>query len=368
MKKHQEGYVLVYVMVALVLLSLLGAVSCSIAVDNLKVQRSSIERMQDEYAAEALVEQTRATLNGYTYSGGNDGTKFDTPTAAQSDATTKFKAYLNTIADDLKSAEGEDPPLKVDWDDAEITWGEVSDNKYTTTVELELTAGQPNSTVAVETTVELTLTLTLTAHYGETLDNGDGTFTTPFIGYTYTVTVGEPKYTSFAHTAADANDETPANAEAAAETNAQTPAAISYDEAGTSIKKICENVAGEYGDSRSLSYSEYDAKTEAFAAFEGKISDAASKKLVTVVWPTDWKNDAAWNKTDPSGYKMTTLLLELTDVRKNIKATAEIKLTRRLIEHDGINEVSESSVTGGTIYHACTITASAPTIKSVTTS
>lgn len=366
MKKHQEGYVLVYVMVALVLLSLLGAVSCSIAVDNLKAQRSSIDRMQDEYAAEALVEQTRATLNGYTYSG-DDSTYYTTLNTAQSDATAKFKAYLDDVAESL-SAEGEDPPLKVDWDDAEITWSEVVNNKYTATVELELTAGQPNSTVAVETTVELTLTLTLTAHYGETLDNGDGTFTTPFYGYTYTVTVGEPKYTSFAHTAADATAETPANAEAAAETNAQTPATISYDKAGTSIKKICENVADVYGDIRSLSYSEDDAKEEAFTAFETAIENAAHPKRVAVVWPTDWKNDAAWNKTDPSGYKMTTLLLELTDVRKNIKATAEIKLTRRLIEHDGINEVSESSGTGGKIYHACTITASKPEIKSVTTS
>lgn len=363
MKKHQEGYVLVYVMVALVLLSLLGAVSCSIAVDNLKAQRSSIDRMQDEYAAEALVEQTRATLNGYTYSG-DDSTYYTTLNTAQSDATAKFKAYLDDVAESL-SAEGEDPPLKVDWDDAEITWSEVVNNKYTATVELELTAGQPNSTVAVETTVELTLTLELEPRYGDPPRDSEGNITgsEPFYGYTYTVTVSEPKYTSFAHTTVDANDETPANAEAAAETTAETPAASAYAAAGEEIKAFYDTIE----EGVKCGVDGKDTKTLARNMAYEELQNELNSQSVTVVWP----NKVNWEKVsdEPNEIKTATLTLKL--ISSNTTATVEIALTRVLIKNTTDHttyEGSSSFGTGNDTSYACTITASKPEIKSVTTS
>ena len=62
MRKNEDGYVLLYVLVVLVLLSLTAAAVCSIALHNLQAQRSSVEQMQKRYAAEGLGEQFVAKL------------------------------------------------------------------------------------------------------------------------------------------------------------------------------------------------------------------------------------------------------------------------------------------------------------------
>ena len=66
MKKHDEGYVMLLVVVVLLVLGIMSAALMSMTVTNLKNQRNSINRMQEKYAAqgelEKLVAQTEAQI------------------------------------------------------------------------------------------------------------------------------------------------------------------------------------------------------------------------------------------------------------------------------------------------------------------
>ena len=57
MKKHNDGYTLVLVLVVLVTLSLLATAVLSAGMRNLESQQSSVEYMQDKYAAQGQIEQ-----------------------------------------------------------------------------------------------------------------------------------------------------------------------------------------------------------------------------------------------------------------------------------------------------------------------
>ncbi len=61
MKKHNEGYVMVYVTVVLLLFCLIATMLLSGAMKNLQTQQDAIAQMQDRYAAEGLIEQVMAT-------------------------------------------------------------------------------------------------------------------------------------------------------------------------------------------------------------------------------------------------------------------------------------------------------------------
>lgn len=75
MKKHNEGYSLVLVLVVLTVLSLVASFILSFSLRNLQSQTASVTRMQDEYKAageieklvaqlEALAEDASTTLKG----------------------------------------------------------------------------------------------------------------------------------------------------------------------------------------------------------------------------------------------------------------------------------------------------------------
>ena len=55
-KKHDEGYVLVFVMVVIAVLSLVAITLMTGALKNLQAQSASIERMKDKYVAEGMIE------------------------------------------------------------------------------------------------------------------------------------------------------------------------------------------------------------------------------------------------------------------------------------------------------------------------
>lgn len=57
MKKHDEGYALVLVVLAIVVLSLLTSIIFSDAIRNLKSQQNSLNRMQDQYTLEGEIEK-----------------------------------------------------------------------------------------------------------------------------------------------------------------------------------------------------------------------------------------------------------------------------------------------------------------------
>lgn len=62
MKRHDGGYVLVYVVVVIVVLCILIPAACSNSLKNLKAQQASIERMRQLYTAEGQIERFTAEL------------------------------------------------------------------------------------------------------------------------------------------------------------------------------------------------------------------------------------------------------------------------------------------------------------------
>ena len=62
MKKHDEGYALVLVLVVMVVLCLVATSVLAIALNNLKKQEASVARMQAKYEAQAKIEEFYANL------------------------------------------------------------------------------------------------------------------------------------------------------------------------------------------------------------------------------------------------------------------------------------------------------------------
>lgn len=60
MKKHDEGYVLAYVTVVLLLFCLVASMILTGALKNLQHQQDTITRMQDQYVAAGMIEQVVA--------------------------------------------------------------------------------------------------------------------------------------------------------------------------------------------------------------------------------------------------------------------------------------------------------------------
>ena len=60
MKKHDEGYVLAYVTVVLLIFCLVAALILTGAMRNLNHQQDSIQQMKDQYVAEGMIEQVLA--------------------------------------------------------------------------------------------------------------------------------------------------------------------------------------------------------------------------------------------------------------------------------------------------------------------
>ena len=62
MKKHDEGYVMLLVVVVILVLSIVSASLMSITVANLKNQRNSVKRMQEKYSAQGALEKEIAKI------------------------------------------------------------------------------------------------------------------------------------------------------------------------------------------------------------------------------------------------------------------------------------------------------------------
>lgn len=63
MKKHDEGYILAYVFVILVVICLLATSVLTVPLVNLRMQKASVERMKNQYAAQGRIEQMLARLD-----------------------------------------------------------------------------------------------------------------------------------------------------------------------------------------------------------------------------------------------------------------------------------------------------------------
>lgn len=66
MRKHNEGYALPFVLVVMTVLALVATSMMTLALRNLQNQRTSVERMQDRYAAEGEIEKVVAKLRSET--------------------------------------------------------------------------------------------------------------------------------------------------------------------------------------------------------------------------------------------------------------------------------------------------------------
>lgn len=65
-KKHDDGYVLAYVMVVITVLCLIAVSLLSISLKNMQAQTADIKRMQDKYAAQGEIEKVVAQLEAIT--------------------------------------------------------------------------------------------------------------------------------------------------------------------------------------------------------------------------------------------------------------------------------------------------------------
>ena len=62
MKGRKGGYVLVYVLIVIVIVSTLGLAVCSASLRNLQIQAAAVHQMQDKYTAEGEIERFCAWL------------------------------------------------------------------------------------------------------------------------------------------------------------------------------------------------------------------------------------------------------------------------------------------------------------------
>lgn len=101
-KRYDDGYVLVYVVVVIVILSILVPAACANSLRNLKAQQASVERMQQLYEAEGQIERFVAEMQSETVVGlSHDG--YDTSEKAEKAAKDAFKEAVigipNTVVD-----------------------------------------------------------------------------------------------------------------------------------------------------------------------------------------------------------------------------------------------------------------------------
>ena len=66
MKRHQEGYVLLYVVVVIAVMSIVAVAVASGAMSNMRAQEASIRRMQEQYTALGYIEELAAQIQEKT--------------------------------------------------------------------------------------------------------------------------------------------------------------------------------------------------------------------------------------------------------------------------------------------------------------
>lgn len=66
MKRHQEGYVLLYVVVVIAVMSIVAVAVASGAMSNMRAQEASIRRMQEQYTALGYIEELVAQIQEKT--------------------------------------------------------------------------------------------------------------------------------------------------------------------------------------------------------------------------------------------------------------------------------------------------------------
>ena len=107
MKKHNDGYALLLVLVVMIVLTTIVTSVLSLSLQNMKAQQRSIENMQDKYSAQGAVEQVVAMIeDGFTFElglGGNVKTELSNKVK---DICKKVNEEAATAAEDEISGDG----------------------------------------------------------------------------------------------------------------------------------------------------------------------------------------------------------------------------------------------------------------------
>lgn len=116
MKRHDGGYVLVYVVVVIVILCILIPAACANSLKNLTAQRSSIERMQQLYTAEGQIERFVAEVKASAEEVQEQTEDGSDPVEAAKNA---FSASVSTIAWEIPGFELTGGNFSPAWENAD---------------------------------------------------------------------------------------------------------------------------------------------------------------------------------------------------------------------------------------------------------
>ena len=89
MRKSKDGYVLIYVVFVIIFLCIVAVGTCTVALNNIRVQTAYIAQLQDRYAAEGTLEQFMGEVciaaNGLANAGYTSGAEAKAALDAQPD-------------------------------------------------------------------------------------------------------------------------------------------------------------------------------------------------------------------------------------------------------------------------------------------
>lgn len=180
MKKHDEGYVMLLVVVVILVLSIVSAALMSMTVVNLKNQRNSVNRMQEKYSAQGELEKQVATVT----------------------ANLEENSNLEILVDPANSESGEPGPK-----DAIKKWITenlllTSDIGEITVVEERFTWSIPLTAISESENTQISCTLELTGAVKEkkeepSADENGEEKKEPSLSKTFIVTFSQWKYASY---------------------------------------------------------------------------------------------------------------------------------------------------------------------------
>lgn len=136
MKKHNEGYVLAFVLIVVAVLALISTAVSTVAVRNMETQQAAVKLMQDKYEVEGQIEQVLANINSITTLNPDTG---ESTKAEMEEQIKKF--CLNTDVEIKPDANNADITVKeeekTDFSYKFILTAEKGNQKVTSTVELK---------------------------------------------------------------------------------------------------------------------------------------------------------------------------------------------------------------------------------------
>lgn len=92
MRKNKDGYVLIYVVFVIIFLCIVAVGTCTVALNNIRVQTAYIEQLQDRYKAEGAIEKFMAEVCVSASGLYNDGYEYEED--AKSAARSAFEAIV----------------------------------------------------------------------------------------------------------------------------------------------------------------------------------------------------------------------------------------------------------------------------------